>query len=152
MIGGSAEKMALARKREADALNLRLAGATYDAIAKQIGLASPGAAQKAFERSLERLAPVKDREEARALEAARLDRMQIAHWQKAVSGDPGATETVLRIMARRARLLGLDAPVDVNLNLFLKLIAELRELPESDLLEVLGYAHESVALPEHTEE
>ena len=141
-------RIALARKREADALALRLAGATFEDIARQLGLAGRAPAKDAYERALIRLAPIADREKARSLEAARLDRLQLVHWQKALGGDADATNAVLNIMARRARLLGLDAPVDVNLNALLKVIGELRTLPHDDLLEVLGYV-EQPALPEH---
>jgi hypothetical protein len=141
-------RAALARKREAEALALRLAGATFEDIARQLGLSARQVAKDAYERALNRLAPIADREKARALEAARLDRLQLVHWQKALAGDADATQAVLGIMARRARLLGLDAPVDVNLNALLKVIAEMRSLPPDDLLTVLGYV-EQRALPEH---
>ena len=45
--------------------------------------------------------------DARAMEALRLDELHAAHWPKAIEGDPAATATVLDIMDRRARLLGL---------------------------------------------
>lgn len=49
-------------------------------------------------------------QEIRSLELARLDRMQTAIWQNVLSGHEGAIDRVLRIMQRRADLLGLDAP------------------------------------------
>lgn len=52
--------------------------------------------------------------ELRRLEGARLDRLQAAVWPKALSGDPAAVRAVVRLMERRARLLGLDAPVQVE--------------------------------------
>jgi hypothetical protein len=137
---------AISRKREADAFNLRLAGATFADIGRQLGIAETNA-RKAYMRQLERLAPVADREEQRRIEAQRLDRLQLPYWQKAINGDADATDTVLRIMARRARLLGLDAQVNEDLNAILKAIHELRQLPHDDLLSVLGYV-EQRALPE----
>jgi len=49
----------------------------------------------------------------REQEGGRLDRLQTAVWGAAVSGDIRAVTTVLRIMERRSRLFGLDAPVQV---------------------------------------
>ena len=49
-------------------------------------------------------------DELRVVEADRLDRMQVAHWAAAMRGDVPATAQVIKIMERRARLLGLDAP------------------------------------------
>ncbi|MFF8769120.1 hypothetical protein [Kitasatospora sp. NPDC015120] len=50
-------------------------------------------------------------EELRAVEDARLDRMFLVAYRKAVKdGDLPAIDRALRIMERRARLLGLDQP------------------------------------------
>ena len=45
-----------------------------------------------------------------ALEQRRLDRLLNAIWDKALAGELGAIDRVLSIEARRAKLLGLDAP------------------------------------------
>ena len=46
-----------------------------------------------------------------AIEAARLDDLQRVMWEQAAMGDRRAVDTVLKIMERRAKLLGLDTPV-----------------------------------------
>jgi len=38
--------------------------------------------------------------------------MQVALWSSAMKGDPKSIDRILRIMERRARLLGLDAQVE----------------------------------------
>lgn len=49
--------------------------------------------------------------EVRTLELARLDQLHLAVWGRAIQGDYGAIDTVLKIMARRAKFLpGLEAP------------------------------------------
>lgn len=48
------------------------------------------------------------------LEVARCDRLQLAVWQKALNGNERAIAAVLNIMARRAKLLGLDAAQKVE--------------------------------------
>lgn len=49
------------------------------------------------------------------LEQESLDQMQASVWAQALSGHMGALDRVLRIMERRARLLGLDAPTKTAL-------------------------------------
>jgi hypothetical protein len=107
----SARRLA-AREREQRAVQLRRAGMSYDAIAKTLECTRSGAF-KAVARVLARIA--KDaREDAgliRDLEVQRLDALLVAVWPKAVKGDVAAVDRALRIAERRARLLGLDAPV-----------------------------------------
>jgi len=49
-------------------------------------------------------------EEARNVELQRLDNLQLGIWEDACKGKLSAIDRVLRIMERRARLLGLDKP------------------------------------------
>lgn len=44
------------------------------------------------------------------IEVARLDRLQMAHWERAIQGHGASTDTVLKIIDKRIKLLGLDAP------------------------------------------
>lgn len=44
------------------------------------------------------------------LELSRLDRLQMGHWESAIRGGVQATDACLKIIDRRIRLLGLDAP------------------------------------------
>jgi hypothetical protein len=57
-------------------------------------------------------------EDVRSLELERCDAMQMSLWPAAIKGDIGAITTILAIMNRRARYLGLDvveaAPTDPN--------------------------------------
>jgi len=95
---------------ESRAVQLRSLGHTYDEIAQQLGLATRGSAWKIVQRALTRI-PAESVEEMRLLEGARLDAMSAAIWPTAVTGDEKAILVMVRIMERRARLFGLDAPV-----------------------------------------
>ena len=53
-------------------------------------------------------------EAVRQLELRRLDQMQFPLWPQVLSGDVQATSTALRIQERRASLLGLDAPKQIE--------------------------------------
>ena len=102
------------------ALELRKLGYTYEEIATALGYRGRSSAYMAVSKALEKLR-VESTEEAgkvRVLEMQRLDAYLSTLGTRIQGGDRGAIETALRIMDRRARMLGLDAPekhqVEVN--------------------------------------
>jgi hypothetical protein len=97
------------------ALDMRLAGASYDEIARQLGYADRSGAWRAVEGELRELRHEKAREVI-SLELARLDLLMASAWTDALAGDRHALAAVLRIMERRARYLGLDNPSELPLN------------------------------------
>jgi hypothetical protein len=107
-------RMIEARMREDQAISLRLAGLTLQQIADQLGFADHTAAIKAIDRALARAAPPDDVDQLRQVEAARLDRLIAARWQAALQGDDKAVASVVQLIARRCRLLGLDRPVQLE--------------------------------------
>lgn len=110
----SATNAATARKleRQAKALELRRAGRSYAEIAAALGL-SKGGCHKLVHQGLaeSRAAIAGSADELRAEEASRLDALLTATWPDARRGNLQAVDRVLKVMERRARLLGLDAPV-----------------------------------------
>lgn len=101
-------------ERRAQCVALRLAGATYPAIAAQVGI-TPRAAYEHVKQHMEETAR-KSGEDAtalRALENERLDRMQMGIWNRAINGDETAIDRVLKIIERRSRINGTDAPTKV---------------------------------------
>jgi hypothetical protein len=103
------EKAAELEAKEAKVLELRRAGFTFQRIAEEVGYATPSGAQRALERIMTRNVPQAP-EEFRWQELDRLDRMQVALWPRAMKGDDRAISTIVRLMERRARLVGIDAP------------------------------------------
>jgi hypothetical protein len=101
-------KLSLAA-RQRQAVDLRKAGYTFDAIATAIGYANKSAAWKAVHAALHRQ-EYESVSALRQLEATRLDQIQVALWPRAIAGDLKAIDGMLRVMARRASLFGLDAP------------------------------------------
>ena len=101
--------------KERQVVELKRAGATYDDCARIVGYATPQGAYLAFQRALKRTLVAAGTEELREIELDRLDRLQRGVWAAAASGDVQAINTVLRIMDRRARYLGLDAPLVAHL-------------------------------------
>lgn len=100
-----------AREHEEKALALRRAGTSYQQIGEALGI-TPSGAYRSVARVLARLRKTSDEtaEEIRQQELMRLDEMQFALYPTARRGDVKAVETILKIQARRAKLLGLDAP------------------------------------------
>ena len=104
------------RQRGQQAIRLRMAGATINQIADQLGYASPAGAYKAIMRELEQTTQDmgESTEAVRQLELKRLDQMLFPIWPQVLTGDQGAISTALRIQERRASLLGLDAPKQIE--------------------------------------
>ena len=100
---------ALATERQRQALELHRTGVGYQAIADRLGYAGPSGAYKAVEAALHKTLQ-EPAAELRVLELERLDRLHEALWTRAIRGDLAAVDRVLKIMKRRAVLLGLDAP------------------------------------------
>lgn len=87
------------------ALELRLAGATYDQIAAECGYASKSGAYKAVQSQLDAAgSPVPSEGEDLSTELARLDAMLVGLWPRARRGDVQAVDRVLRISERRSQL------------------------------------------------
>ncbi|MEY9937305.1 hypothetical protein [Streptacidiphilus sp. MAP5-3] len=111
MPANRAQQTATAERRR-QAVQLRISGHSWQEIADLLGYSSKGAActdvRRALEKAVEKLSiPL---EAHRQLEMDRLDAMQNALWDKVLEGDTKAIDTSLKLMDRRAKLLGLDAP------------------------------------------
>jgi hypothetical protein len=102
------------------ALALRLAGASYPEITEALGLGSIADAYEMVESTLAAQVNEEDREQLRQQEAARLDRLQRSIWGKATNeNNPEqlpAINAVIKISESRRRLLGLDAPTEINVH------------------------------------
>lgn len=96
--------------RERQVVSLRRRGLTWQDIADKTGYSSPSGASEAYYRASYRVVS-EEVEAIRELENDRLDLLFSAVWEQALAGDYKATDTCLKIMCRRAKLLGLDAPV-----------------------------------------
>lgn len=92
------------------AFDMRVAGAPYDVIADKLGYASGDTARQAilqrinkhFKQSEEDVAEIVE------MELRRLDELQLICWRRAKDGDLAAVDRILRIMERRAKMLGYD--------------------------------------------
>lgn len=140
-ITGHSEEIAI---RDNRALELRIAGASFAQVASALGVSKSTAhdmVQRALAADMSRVAD--QREEYRALQLARLERLAQSYWLPATRGrevevavkdplgvpkldaagqlvtekvrvyDYAAADRLIKVMERQARLLGLDAPIRV---------------------------------------
>jgi transcriptional regulator len=103
-----------AAEKQAAAVELRKRGKTYRDIGEELGC-SHQQAHKYVRKALARIREKTDESaiEVRTLELERLNAMVDALWFKVELGDTYAVDSALKIMKRRADLLGLDAPTRV---------------------------------------
>lgn len=113
----------LAVERAVRALELRKAGFSYPAIAAELGYRSNSGAVMAVQRALRRMLQ-EPADAVRTMELSRLDTLQAALWPRCLEGDGNAVDRVLRIMVRRADLLGLDAPAKIDIGVYVRRMAE----------------------------
>lgn len=104
-----------AAERQRQALQLRQAGVAYEDIAQRLGYSGRSSAWRSVMSALKQTLQ-EPADEVRTLELERLDRMLLGLWPQAVHGNQGAVDRALRIMERRAKLLGLDAPTKSELS------------------------------------
>lgn len=108
--------------RRIEVLELRKQGLTYRQIAAIYGVTHKQI-QRDYAKAIEEHAtPVAD--DMRLLETMRLDELQAGHWDLALTGDHQAATVVLQIMARRAKMWGLDEPKKIDITGMIRAIAE----------------------------
>ena len=96
-----------------DGIEHRLSGMTWQQIAEADGWSTRQSAHRAITRELVKRTEAVDHAGALQLELARLDALQKGLWEQATGSDGRgaddmAARTIIRIMQRRAKLLGLD--------------------------------------------
>lgn len=107
-------KMIEAKRKQREAVQLRVAGASLAQIAERVGYSHASGAHQAITAALREMLPDQERADARRLELAKLDRLEMAAWPNALSGDDRAATTILRCVGMRAKLLGLEAPTALD--------------------------------------
>jgi hypothetical protein len=109
-------KREAAVERHIQAFELRKAGASFREIAATLGV-SVGTAYEDVQRVLAELTAQRQATAAEyvAMELERLDAAQFALFQHLDSGDPQIVNSWVRVSESRRKLLGLDQPIDINL-------------------------------------
>ena len=99
--------------KETKVLELRRAGLTWQRISEETGYADATGAYAAYKRAIRRTQQ-QPADELREQELDRIDRLQLAAWPNAMKGSERAILAIVRLMERRAKLLGLDAPTRIQ--------------------------------------
>lgn len=110
---GPTRIMALERQRRV--LELRKAGVTFAVIAEEVGYSSPQAAHRAFKAAMDELIqePAMD---LRTIQIERLNYALMKVWPGVQAGDLKAIDSMLRIQERLDRLMGTEAPSQVDVH------------------------------------
>lgn len=102
-------------KRRAQAVNMRIAGATYDAIAAQLGYVDGGHCRKDIRSAISNIIPSEEREFLRKIEHARLNNLFLSAYQKALGGDWKAHAACSMHSKSLRELFGLDVAAKYEL-------------------------------------
>lgn len=114
MANRTSQRTIEAQERRAKATALRKMGWSYGRIATQLGMTKSSvhkAVTKALTESQKHLDGEADL--LRTQELDRLDDLQSFYWMDASKGNTKAGLQIIRVMERRAKLLGLDAPAKI---------------------------------------
>jgi len=134
-------------EREFQVWQYRVAGATFDQIAKKLDYADESGARAAFKRYVNRTKDEVLSKEIRELHKQRLDVSLLAIWPSVERGDLDAIKVMLKILERDAKMFGIDTPVKTEVEvttydgIYLResterLIEQLQEIEEAEI--VLG--------------
>jgi transposase len=119
--------------RQQRALDMRMMGYSYRAIAKDTGV-SEGTAYNDVQSSLASLDQVKkgQAERLRELELVKLDHAETRLAKHINNGDVKAILAMVRISERRAKLTGLDAPTKAEISGPMKFTLDIGTLGENE--------------------
>ena len=137
------------REHEIKALDLRKKGYSYSDIGKALGISTPSAFNAvmrvlaAYEQDIQERVP-----QVRQMELLRLDAHEKALSAKCAAGDTKAIMTALQVSARRAKLMGLDAPTQMvhsgEVSAVVKMSDEELERETATLIVALGISTPAV--------
>lgn len=117
-------------ERRAAVVELAKTGQPYRAIAKQLGIGSPGTVAKDIAAWAAETKPSTEAsEELRKLQLEEINGLAVKLWAK-LDGDDylSVVDRLVKLMERKARLMGLDMPTQVHVGLNLPTAEALAEL------------------------
>lgn len=145
--------------RRAFAIEMRKAGYSYHDIAQRMQVTISTAYGYIQEALLElREKTEMDAQSVRDLELERCDRMLQGLWPKAKKGDPASVAAAIRVLERRSKMLGLDAPaksewVGALTGVTPETVSRMSEADiASRVRALMGKVQQAAALPDPAEE
>jgi Sigma-70, region 4 len=130
---------------DTQALRLRSLGYTYRRIAEEMGC-NVGTAYSRVQRALAQI-PAEAVDEYRSIQRQQMDDLMATYLPQALAGDYKSAELVMKLLDRRAKLEGIDAPAKHEVITIDYIDAEIRRLET-----VLGEQddHTSATAPDGT--
>lgn len=118
--------------RRSKAVKMRIAGHDPEDIASELGYVSPAAASADIYEALAKQLTTPDHsiEVLREIECRRMDQMLLALQPGIKRGTPRSIEVALRILERRARMMGLDSATKVQILTVDDIDAQIAKLTE----------------------
>jgi hypothetical protein len=118
--------------RRSKAVRMRIAGHSPEDIAAELGYVSPAAASADIYEALAKQLTTPDHnvEILREIECKRLDMMLLALHPGIERGNPRSVEIAIRILERRAKMMGLDSATKVELLTVDDIDAQIAKLTE----------------------
>lgn len=118
--------------RRSKAVKMRIAGHSPDDIASELGYVSPAAASADIYEAISKQLTTPDQnvEVLREIECRRMDQMLLALQPGIERGNPRSVEIAIRILERRAKMLGLDSATKVELLTVDAIDAQIAKLTE----------------------
>jgi hypothetical protein len=112
----SSKRRIEAKEKQKQALQMRMAGLTFDQIAERLGYKTKAGAFEAVNVALNGI-PEADAKLYKRVNLERLNRLLVAFWSIAISGDHKAAAMCLSIMVEMSKLAGAYAPVEMKLDI-----------------------------------
>lgn len=139
--------------KRVQAVELRKQGLTYQRIADKMGLPGASSAHALVKVAMAELREqcLEDTSELRQMDLERLDRMFLQaqqHVRNPKTG-PAALSAMVKILARRAAMLGYDAPTKVDSTVTFQKLYAISEASPDVFPPAPGEVLEAVALPAH---
>lgn len=114
-------------QRRTQALEMRRAGQDTDHIARKLGYPTIASCEQDLNRAYTKVLKI-SKEEAKALDLLRLDRMILSLWPDARDGSVTAIDRVIKLIDMRTKMYGNYAPVQVEQITLDAIENEIREL------------------------
>lgn len=108
--GANGPRRIASAERKRLAMGMRKRGCTWVEIAEECGYSSARTAAAEVNKLITEI-PQENANNLRKIEIERLDQLLNAMWDKAMKGDGWAVDRCVKIMERKAKLTGIDAPI-----------------------------------------